>query len=73
MEDAFFLATRSGGEFFGKVGFFEPGCEMDALVLSEESIPHPQSLNVKERLERIFYLADEKTVEHKYVKGRKLF
>ena len=73
MEEAFFLATRGGGTFFGKVGYFDKGCETDALILSEKEIPHPQELTVKERLERLFYLENKTMVIHKYVKGKALF
>ena len=52
MEEAFFMGTRGGGAFFGKVGSFEPGFEADAIVLDESSIPSPSELTVKERLER---------------------
>lgn len=72
-EDVFWMATRGGGEFFGKTGCFEKGFEADILVLSEEHIPSPCTLTVPERLERIFYLAGEHTIQHKYVKGNKLF
>ena len=33
----------------------------------------PQPLTVKQRLERIIYLGDEREVAGKYVEGRKLF
>lgn len=54
--EAFYLATKGGGEFFGKVGSLEKGYDFDAVVLDDEAIPHPQSLNVRERLERSVYL-----------------
>lgn len=69
-EEAFYLATKGGGEFFGKVGSFEEGYEFDALVLDDENLPHPQELTLKERLERIVYLGDDRNVKSKYVAGR---
>ena len=69
-EEAFYLATKGGGEFFGKVGSFEEGYEFDALVLDDENLPHPQELTLKERLERIVYLGDDRNVKNKYVAGR---
>ena len=69
-EEAFYLATRGGGEFFGKVGSFEEGYEFDALVLDDENLPHPQELTLKERLERVVYLGDDRNVKSKYVAGR---
>ena len=59
MEEAFFLATKGGGSFFGKTGSFEEGYEVDALVLDDSGIRTAKELNTKERLERYIYLAEE--------------
>ena len=69
---AFFLATRGGGAFFGKVGAFDAGYEFDCVVLDDSAIVHPQELSVQKRLERCFYLADERHVAAKYVRGMKI-
>ena len=71
-EEAFYLGTKGGGEFFGKVGSFEAGYEFDALVISDEAIRSPKPLTLMERLERLIYLADERQVKAKYVAGRLL-
>jgi guanine deaminase len=73
MEEAFFMGTKGGGSFFGKVGSFEEGYEGDALVLDESKIPYPQKLDLKDRLERFLYLSGDEGVIQKYVSGRKLF
>ena len=73
IEEAFYMATKGGGAFFGKVGSFEPGYEFDAVVCDDSCLEHPQPLTVKQRLERIIYLGDEREVAGKYVEGRKLF
>lgn len=73
LPEAFYLATRGGGAFFGKVGAFESGYECDALVLDDSTLPCPFGLTPDERLTRIVYLADDHAVAHKYVSGRKLF
>ena len=71
--EAFYLATKGGGAFFGKVGSFEAGYEFDAIVMDDSVIPHPQDLNLAERMERAVYLGlDEKNVTAKYVAGRKI-
>lgn len=59
MEEAFYLATKGGGSFFGKVGSFEEGYELDALVLDDSGIRTAKALSTKERLERYLYLAEE--------------
>lgn len=69
VEEAFFLGTKGGGAFFGKVGSFEEGYEFDAVVLDDENLTHPQELTVKARLERFIYLSDDRNVYEKYVSG----
>ena len=71
--EAFYLATKGGGAFFGKVGSFEEGYEFDAVVMDDSVLVHPQSLNLAERAERAVYLGlDEKNVTAKFVAGRKI-
>ncbi len=69
-EEAFYLGTKGGGRFFGRVGSFEPGYEFDAVVLDEGRLPHPQPLDLKHRLERMIYLSDDRDIRAKYVQGR---
>ena len=73
VEQAFWLATAGGGSFFGKVGRFLEGYEFDAVVLDDSGLVHPQPLDVRSRLERALYLADDRNVYAKYVAGRRLF
>lgn len=72
VEEAFFMGTKGGGAFFGKVGSFEKDYELDALVLDDSALRHPQKLSVRERLERMIYLSDDRHIFAKYVAGRKL-
>jgi len=72
LEKVFYIATKGGGEFFGNVGSFEPGFELDAVVLDDTRIVHSQNLDVRARLERMIYLADEREVRAKYVRGREI-
>ena len=71
--EAFYLATKGGGAFFGKVGSFEAGYEFDAVVMDDSVLAHPQSLNLAERAERAVYLGlDGKNITAKFVAGRKI-
>lgn len=70
-DEAFYLGTRGGGEFFGKVGSFEDGFEFDALVIDDSSVLHPRPFTIRERLEQTVYLSP--TVRSKYVAGSKVF
>lgn len=71
-ERAFYLATMGGGEFFGKVGSFLDGYALDAVVLDDGNLEHPQPLSPRARLERMVYLADERNIAAKFVSGRKI-
>lgn len=71
--EAFYLATLSGGSFFGKVGSFAEGYEFDALVLDDEKELHPQPLSIADRLERSVYLSTDKNrILAKFVQGEKV-
>ena len=71
--EAFYMATKGGGEFFGKVGSFEEGYELDAVVLDDSVLPHPQRLTLAERAERAVYLSlDQKGITAKYVAGKRI-
>ncbi len=69
--EVFYLATKGGGEFFGKVGSFEEGYEFDAVVLDDSTLKTPRDLTPFERLERIVYLSADSNVTAKYVAGTK--
>ena len=56
-EEAFYMATKGGGEFFGKIGSFEEGYEFDALILDDSILAHPLELDLRQRLERSIYLS----------------
>jgi guanine deaminase len=73
MEEAFFLGTKGGGEFFGKSGMgycgsFEPGFEFDALVINDKTAPF--ALSVRDRLERVIYICDDRDIKAKYARGK---
>ena len=69
-QEALWLATAGGGSFFGRVGSFAEGCELDALVLDDTAIRTPRELSLWERLERYVYLAEEGgRIERKFVAG----
>lgn len=71
--EAFYLATKGGGKFFGRVGSFEKDYEFDAVILDDTILAHPQKLTLAERMERAVYLGlDEKNIIAKYVKGLKI-
>lgn len=72
LPEALYLATKGGGEFFGKVGSFEPGYEFDAIVMDDSALPTTRKCSLAERLERVVWLSDGLPLA-KYVAGRRLF
>ena len=72
VEEAFFMASLSGGGFFGKVGSFLTGYEADFLVYERkrESIREESLL---ERLEMLLYTEKELfRMKAKFVSGRQI-
>ena len=72
MPEALYMATKGGGAFFGRVGSFEPGYELDAVVMDDSTLPTTRSCTLAERVERVVYLSDG-LPRAKYVSGRRLF
>lgn len=66
--ESFYLATKGGGEFFGKVGSFESGYEFDALVIGCDSLME-DLYSVSDRLEKFLYTGDDRFIKEVYVKG----
>ena len=71
LPEVFYMATKSGGSFFGKVGSFEPGYEFDALVIDDTELNH-DNYTLLERLERFIYIGDDRQIEHRYVRGKRI-
>lgn len=71
--EVFHMATKGGGQFFGKAGSFERGYEFDAIVIDDSTLPHPQELTLLQRAERAVWLGGDKTgLIAKYVRGTKI-
>ena len=70
--EVFYLGTKGGGQFFGRVGSFEPGYELDALVIDDAGLNTPaDQLTLEERMERVIHLADDRHFVARYVAGEK--
>ena len=67
ISEAYYLATKGGGSFFGKVGSFETEYEFDALIVEDE--PTPEEFSLEERLERFIYRGDSNWIKRRYVRG----
>lgn len=68
--EAFYLATSAGAKYFGDGAGFHAGDALHALVLNDSMLPSVDGLSLENRLERIFYLAPEKSIVARYSEGR---
>ena len=71
LPEIFWIATKSAGSFFGKVGSFEPGYDFDALVIDDD-ILYPDEYSLVHRLERYIYLGDDRQIVHRFCRGREV-
>ncbi|ADL50251.1 guanine deaminase [Clostridium cellulovorans] len=70
--EVFYLATKGGGKFFGKVGSFEGGYEFDALVIDDDNLWKVRKGKIEERIERLIYLGSSKNIMSRYVFGKEV-
>lgn len=70
--ELFYLATKGGGKFFGKVGSFEEGYEFDALVVDDSSLTIFKELSLAERLQKFIYTGDDRNIKVRYVAGKEI-
>ena len=72
-EEAFYLATVGGGKFFGKVGTFQPGYELDAVVIDDAKMQSMRNTTVRERVERLVYNDSDCIIRDKFVQGNRIW
>ena len=69
--EAFYMATRGGGELFGQVGAFEPGYAFDALLIggmSDEARP----LTPEQTVERFCYIGTPANIKARFLDGKRI-
>ena len=72
LSEAFFLATKGSGSFFGRVGSFEPGFEADAVVVDDSAADSLIERTVTERVHRFLYTGDDRQIVRRFVRGREI-
>lgn len=72
ISEAFYMATKGGGEFFGKVGSFEEDYEFDALIIDDSELNKNQEKSVQERLEKFIYSASKENIIKMFVSGNEI-
>ena len=71
LSEVFYLATKGGGSFFGKVGSFEPGYEFDALLIDDRYLNF-DNYTLEQRLERYIYLGDDRDIKRRFCRGEEI-
>lgn len=73
LPEVFYMATKAGGKFFGKVGSFEPGYAFDALVIDDTLINgYFANMNCQQRLERFIYMGNEGMITKRFCQGNEI-
>ena len=71
LPEAFWIATKSAGRLYGKVGSFEPGYEFDALVIDDSDLNFDH-YSLMHRLERYIYMGDDRQITHRFCRGQEI-
>ena len=69
--EVFYLATKGGGQFFGKVGSFEKDYEFDALVIDDSNLSK-LDLSLEERIQKFIYIGNHTNIKKIYVCGNEI-
>lgn len=70
--EAFYLASRGGGAYFGRVGAFESGFDFDAVAVDDRAA-RDEGDDMPKRFEKLIYCAGSRDVRAKYVAGRQVY
>ena len=72
LANAFYLATKGGGSFWGTAGSFEQGYDLDAVVLDDSRLSNEITRTTYERVERLICCSDDREVHAKFICGAKV-
>lgn len=72
LSEAFYLATKGGGAFFGNTGSFERGFFFDALVIDDARLCRFREYAAAERLARYLYSGTWDMIKDRYYHGRQI-
>lgn len=71
LSEAFYMATKAGGSFFGNVGAFLKGYEFDALLVNDQYLNH-DNYSLLHRIERYVYLGDDRDIVVRFCRGKEV-
>jgi guanine deaminase len=60
--EAFYMATKGGGKYFGKVGSFEVGYDFSMLVVKKDPLTSVRKITPTEQLQRFVYSGGKRDI-----------
>ena len=70
-QEAFYMATKSSGAIFGKVGSLEKGYFFDALVIDDLEDDF-MKLSPSQVVERFCYSGEANNIKHRFLRGKEI-
>lgn len=70
LTEAFYLATKGGGEFFGKTGSFEEGYALDCIIIDDRELHPAEMPEIDERLQKYIYCGSSRNIIARYAMGK---
>ena len=70
LSEAFFMATKGGGQYFGLHGSFEKNYCSDFMILKPDPIESIKQISPLESLEKFIYTNDQSRIMKIYAKGK---
>lgn len=70
LSEAFWMATRGGGKFFGEAGSFAAGAPCDLLVIDDSRTLELKELSLKDRLSRFIFSGEPSEIRVRMLEGQ---
>lgn len=73
LSEAFYMATKGGGNYFGNAGSFEEGASADFLVVKPDPLRQIKDMTIEESLQRFIYAGENNRILKVYNRGHLIF
>jgi len=70
--EAFYLITSAGQRYFGAGPGFQKGDRLHALAVSDAAFTHTSGLTLAQRLERMMYLSEARSIVARFSDGKRV-
>lgn len=69
LSEAFWMATRGGGKFFGQAGSFRTGAPCDLLIIDDSKFLELKELSLQDRLSRFIFSGEPQEIKLRMLEG----